>query len=220
MHWQVFDSKLYMSETENGKQYRKTFHRRNIFIDFVRSGEEIDGFVYTPSAYFLHPNMVRFEFNGRLFKHGEINTFEFPDRVFSATPFVSMGNKCLCYLQKVKKPSVFSLGTGLDFGCYKDVCDVFGLFRDEMFFIDDKYFRFKALGKLSVLEINVIAATLILASIVKIVAPNDFGLTSARLSQLAGHIISVDNKNAVEHYLAQNLNDFINKEFVKQSTQV
>jgi L-cystine uptake protein TcyP (sodium:dicarboxylate symporter family) len=89
-----------------------------------------------------------------------------------------------------------------------------------MLLIGDHYYRFKTLAKLSVLEINVIAATLVLACIIKIVAPNDFGLQCARLSQLTGHIISVDNKNAVEHYLAQNLNDYINKEFVKQSTQV
>jgi hypothetical protein len=53
---------------------------------------------------------------------------------------------------------------------------------------------------------------------VKIAAPNEAGSNSMPLFK--GHFISVDNKNAVEQYLAQNIHDYINHEFVRQSTQV
>jgi hypothetical protein len=164
--------------------------------------------------------MVRFEFENRLFKASEINSAEFSDRVYSSTPYVSMGSNCLSHIRKFHKSSVYSLGTGLDFGSYRDVCDIYDLFRGEMIFIENYYYRYKPLSKLSLLEINTVAATLNLGTIVKIAAPNEAGSNSITMPLFKGHFISVDNKNAVEQYLAQNIHDYINHEFVRQSTQV
>ncbi len=131
--WQMFDSTLYLVTVIRAVNIEKHFIIAMCLLIF---NVLLMVSTLTPQMLIFY-TLMRFEFENCLFKASEINTDEFSDRVYSSTPYVSMGSNCLSHIRKFHKSSVYSLGTGLDFGSYRDVCDIYDLFRGEMIFIEN-----------------------------------------------------------------------------------